>query len=124
MFDSPRSSQTSIQQQQQPQQQSTGFEASSSSLSSSLTSEGVFLPSVELNKKSLPQQQENQGEQQPPQHPQQIDQQLQLLIKQHSTVYDHELSSEEVHLLWVDIARKVFYLKKNICESVEHWNHK
>ena len=121
MFDSPRSSQTSIQQQQQPQQQSTGFEASSSSLSSSLTSEGVFLPSVELNKKSLPQQQENQGEQQPPQ---QIDQQLQLLIKQHSTVYDHELSSEEVHLLWVDIARKVFYLKKNICESVEHWNHK
>ncbi|XP_066922727.1 1-phosphatidylinositol 3-phosphate 5-kinase-like isoform X3 [Clytia hemisphaerica] len=42
-------------------------------------------------------------------------------------VADHQerpLTNDEIHLLWVDIARKVFHLKKNICESVEHWNHK
>jgi hypothetical protein len=34
------------------------------------------------------------------------------------------LNDDHIHLLWVDIAGKVFHLKKNICESVEHWNHK
>ena len=114
VLDNPRSSQTSIH-----QQQSVADGSSSTSLSS--TSDGVFTLSIELNKKPPIQQQqlENPGD---PQHrQQQIDQQLQL---QQQLPYDHDLTNEEVHLLWVDIAKKVFHLKKNICESVEHWNHK
>lgn len=37
---------------------------------------------------------------------------------------DQQMTDEDVHLLWVDITNKVFHLKKNICESVEHWNYK
>ena len=86
MIDSPRSSQTSIQQQQQ----STHDDGSSTSLPSSVT-DGVFLTSIELNKKSLlqqqpqqqQQQQENQGEQpqqQSQQQPQQVGEQLNFFL--------------------------------------------
>lgn len=37
---------------------------------------------------------------------------------------EHPMTDEDIHLLWVDITNKVFHLKKNICESVEHWNYK
>ena len=89
VIDSPRSSQTSIQQQQQ----STHDDGSSTSLPSSVT-DGVFLTSIEFNKKSLlqqqpqqqqqqQQQQENQGEQpqqQSQQQPQQVGEQLNFFL--------------------------------------------